>query len=129
MIFIYLCVCLLQDNARQEYTKLVSSLISAESAGRKKDTSPGESGHGGYETLIVTTDNNITKIMFNRPEKKNAINHKVKKSICEDYWFYFFFFFPDEATWAFQESLLRVQQSYLKYGGQNLMRIEYIDKQ
>lgn len=70
-----------QDNARQEYTKLVSSLISAESAGRKKDTSPGESGHGGYETLIVTTDNNITKIMFNRPEKKNAINHKMYREI------------------------------------------------
>lgn len=70
-----------QDNARQEYTKLVSSLISAESAGRKKDTSPGESGRGGYETLIVTTDNNITKIMFNRPEKKNAINHKMYREI------------------------------------------------
>ncbi|XP_046794273.1 enoyl-CoA delta isomerase 2 isoform X4 [Gallus gallus] len=70
-----------KDNARQEYTKLVSSLISAESAGRKKDTSPGESGHGGYETLIVTTDNNITKIMFNRPEKKNAINHKMYREI------------------------------------------------
>lgn len=70
-----------QDNARQEYTKLVSSLISAESAGQKKDTSPGESGRGGYETLIVTTDNNITKIMFNRPEKKNAINHKMYREI------------------------------------------------
>lgn len=77
-------VCLLQDNARQEYTKLVSSLISAESAGEKKDTSSKESRHGGYETLIVTTDNNITKIMFNRPDKKNAINHKVKKLIWED---------------------------------------------
>eukprot|EP00076_Gallus_gallus_P037898 XP_025003436.1 enoyl-CoA delta isomerase 2, mitochondrial isoform X2 [Gallus gallus] len=72
---------LYQDNARQEYTKLVSSLISAESAGQKKDTSPGESGRGGYETLIVTTDNNITKIMFNRPEKKNAINHKMYREI------------------------------------------------
>ncbi|XP_042724893.1 enoyl-CoA delta isomerase 2 isoform X1 [Lagopus leucura] len=70
-----------QDNARQEYTKLVSSLISAESAGEKKDSSSKESSHGGYETLIVTTDNNITKIMFNRPDKKNAINHKMYREI------------------------------------------------
>ncbi|XP_072184483.1 enoyl-CoA delta isomerase 2 isoform X2 [Excalfactoria chinensis] len=70
-----------QDNARQEYAKLVSSLVSAESASQKKGASPEEGSHGGYETLIVTTDNNITKIMFNRPDKKNAINHKMYREI------------------------------------------------
>uniref|UniRef100_A0A8D0FI95 Enoyl-CoA delta isomerase 2 n=1 Tax=Strix occidentalis caurina TaxID=311401 RepID=A0A8D0FI95_STROC len=68
-----------QDNARQKYTELVSSLVSAESADPKTDASPEESRHGDYETVLVTTKNSITKIMFNRPEKKNAINHKVKK--------------------------------------------------
>lgn len=69
----------LQDDAREKYTELVSSLVSAESAGQHKDASPDENRLGGYETIIVTTKNNITKIMFNRPDKKNAINHKVKK--------------------------------------------------
>lgn len=70
---------LLQDDARQKYTDLVSSLVSAESASQKKEASPEEGRHDGYETLIVTTKNNITKIMFNRPDRKNAINHQVRK--------------------------------------------------
>ncbi|NXI49505.1 ECI2 isomerase, partial [Chloroceryle aenea] len=72
-----------QDNARQKYTELVSSLISAESAGQKKDASPEEGRHDGYETIIVTTKNNITKIMFNRPDRKNAINHKMYREIMK----------------------------------------------
>lgn len=70
---------MLQDDARQKYTDLVSSLVSAESASQKKEASPEEGRHDGYETLIVTTKNNITKIMFNRPDRKNAINHQVRK--------------------------------------------------
>ncbi|NXO01754.1 ECI2 isomerase, partial [Rhinopomastus cyanomelas] len=66
-----------QDSARQKYTELVLSLVSAESAAQKKDASPEEGRHDGYETLIVTTKNNITKIMFNRPDRKNAINHQM----------------------------------------------------
>ncbi|NXG71449.1 ECI2 isomerase, partial [Baryphthengus martii] len=72
-----------KDNAREKYTELVSSLVSAESAGQKKDTSPEEGRHDGYETLIVTTKNNITKIMFNRPDRKNAINHKMYREITK----------------------------------------------
>ncbi|XP_035751801.1 enoyl-CoA delta isomerase 2 isoform X2 [Egretta garzetta] len=72
-----------QDNARQKYTELVSSLISAESAGQKKDASPEESRNDGYETILVTTKNNITKIMFNRPDRKNAINHKMYREIIK----------------------------------------------
>ncbi|NXX11298.1 ECI2 isomerase, partial [Podargus strigoides] len=70
-----------QDNAREKYTELVSSLVSAESADQKKDASLGESGHDGYETILVTTKNHITKIMFNRPDKKNAINRKMYREI------------------------------------------------
>ncbi|NXU56362.1 ECI2 isomerase, partial [Turnix velox] len=72
-----------QDNARQKYTELVSSLISAESTGQKEDASPEEGRHDGYETLIVTTKNNITKITFNRPDVKNAINHKMYREIIK----------------------------------------------
>ncbi|XP_009277457.1 PREDICTED: enoyl-CoA delta isomerase 2, mitochondrial isoform X4 [Aptenodytes forsteri] len=72
-----------QDNARQKYTELVSSLVSAESAGQKKDASPEESRRDDYETILVTTKNNITKIMFNRPDRKNAINHKMYREIIK----------------------------------------------
>ncbi|NXJ91519.1 ECI2 isomerase, partial [Corythaixoides concolor] len=72
-----------QDNARQKYTELVSSLVTAESAGREKDASPEQGRHGGYETILVTTKNNITKIVFNRPDRKNAINHKMYREIMK----------------------------------------------
>ncbi|XP_071592621.1 enoyl-CoA delta isomerase 2 isoform X1 [Heliangelus exortis] len=72
-----------QDNARQKYIELVSSLVSAESAGHKKDASPEEISDGHYETILVTTKNKMTKIMFNRPDKKNAINHKMYKEIIQ----------------------------------------------
>ncbi|XP_050174184.1 enoyl-CoA delta isomerase 2 isoform X3 [Myiozetetes cayanensis] len=72
-----------QDNARQKYAELVSSLVSAESASQEKDASPEEGRHDGYETLIVTTKNNITKIMFNRPDRKNAINHQMYREIIK----------------------------------------------
>ncbi|KAM4792237.1 enoyl-CoA delta isomerase 2 isoform 1-T1 [Cyanocitta cristata] len=72
-----------QDNARQKYAELVSSLVSAESASQQKEASPEEGRHDGYETLIVTTKNNITKIMFNRPDRKNAINHQMYREIIK----------------------------------------------
>ncbi|NXM99909.1 ECI2 isomerase, partial [Sylvia borin] len=72
-----------QDDARQKYADLVSSLVSAESVTQKKEGSPEEGRHDGYETLIVTTKNNITKIMFNRPDKKNAINHQMYREIMK----------------------------------------------
>ncbi|NWX61052.1 ECI2 isomerase, partial [Promerops cafer] len=72
-----------QDDARQKYAELVSSLVSAESASQKKEASPEEGRHDGYETLIVTTKNNITKIMFNRPDRKNAINHQMYREIIK----------------------------------------------
>ncbi|NWH61310.1 ECI2 isomerase, partial [Geococcyx californianus] len=72
-----------QDNARQKYIELVTSLISAEFADQKKDASPEEGRHDGYETILVTTKNNITKIMLNRPDKKNAINIKMYREIIK----------------------------------------------
>ncbi|NWS74829.1 ECI2 isomerase, partial [Crotophaga sulcirostris] len=72
-----------QESARQKYTELVSSLISAESTDQKKDASPEEGRHDGYNTIVVTTKSNITKIMFNRPDKKNAINLEMYREIMK----------------------------------------------
>ncbi|NXB05005.1 ECI2 isomerase, partial [Cnemophilus loriae] len=72
-----------QDDARQKYAEFVSSLVSAESASQKKEASPEEGRHDGYETLIVTTKNNMTKITFNRPDRKNAINHQMYREIIK----------------------------------------------
>ncbi|NXH21986.1 ECI2 isomerase, partial [Bucco capensis] len=72
-----------QDNARQEYTELVSSLLSAESASQEKDAPPEEGKHAGYETIVVTTKNKITKIMLNRPERKNAITRQMYREIIK----------------------------------------------
>ncbi|XP_064017194.1 enoyl-CoA delta isomerase 2 isoform X2 [Pogoniulus pusillus] len=72
-----------QDDARRKYAELVSSLVSAESANQRKDASPEEGKRDGYETLLVTSKNNITTIMFNRPDRKNAINHKMYREIMK----------------------------------------------
>lgn len=65
-----------QEDARQKYVELVSSLVS-ESSSQVKDTTAERKG--GYETIELTTKDNITKIMLNRPEKKNAINEQVRR--------------------------------------------------
>ncbi|XP_042318416.1 enoyl-CoA delta isomerase 2-like [Sceloporus undulatus] len=38
---------------------------------------------GEYKTLLVTTKNKITKIMLNRPDKKNAINLVMYREIMQ----------------------------------------------
>ncbi|CAM4511890.1 unnamed protein product [Caretta caretta] len=70
-----------KDNARQKYVDLVSGLVSSESSSQVKDTTA-DSKHG-YETLQVTTTDNITKIMLNRPEKKNAITTQMYREIIQ----------------------------------------------
>ncbi|XP_062986397.1 enoyl-CoA delta isomerase 2-like isoform X1 [Elgaria multicarinata webbii] len=67
-----------QDSARQKYIELVSSLVTAESS-EVIDTLPGSKP--GYETIQVTTKDNITTIMLNRPKMKNAITVKMYNEI------------------------------------------------
>ncbi|KAG8506943.1 Enoyl-CoA delta isomerase 2, mitochondrial [Galemys pyrenaicus] len=68
-----------QETARQNYVDLVSSLSSPESPGQAR---PGaESKQGAYETLVVTSEDGITKIMLNRPAKKNAITTKMYQEL------------------------------------------------
>uniref|UniRef100_A0A6I8PPF5 Enoyl-CoA delta isomerase 2 n=1 Tax=Ornithorhynchus anatinus TaxID=9258 RepID=A0A6I8PPF5_ORNAN len=68
-----------KENARQNYVDLVSSLVSSESPQQAKQPSGGE--HQQYETLRVTTENNITKIILNRPERKNAISTQMYEEL------------------------------------------------
>ncbi|KAM3840371.1 enoyl-CoA delta isomerase 2 isoform 2-T3 [Vipera latastei] len=69
-----------QDNARQSYIELASSLVPAETS-PVSEIPPGSKSI--YETLEVTTKDNITKIMLNRPKKKNAISIKMYHEIMQ----------------------------------------------
>ncbi|KAG8442441.1 hypothetical protein GDO86_011285 [Hymenochirus boettgeri] len=70
-----------KDDARHSYVELVSGLVSAETSA-KQDTSH-NSGLQNYETLKVFSEDNITKIFLNRPEKKNAITLKMYEEIVD----------------------------------------------
>ncbi|KAM8788195.1 enoyl-CoA delta isomerase 2 [Rhynchonycteris naso] len=68
-----------KETARQDYVDLVSSLSSSsESSSQVK---PGAEGEQKYETLLVTSEDGITKIVLNRPTKKNAINTQMYQEI------------------------------------------------
>ncbi|XP_075128280.1 enoyl-CoA delta isomerase 2 [Leptodactylus fuscus] len=66
------------DEARNSYVDLVSSLVSSEVPA--KDASSSGSGQN-YDTLQVVSEDNITKIFLNRPDKKNAITLQMYKEI------------------------------------------------
>ncbi|KAJ7338495.1 hypothetical protein JRQ81_012392 [Phrynocephalus forsythii] len=68
-----------QNRARQKYIELVTGLVSAESS--MAETPPGS--QPGYETLQITTKDNITTITLNRPKMKNAINTKMYKELLQ----------------------------------------------
>ncbi|KAL4635394.1 enoyl-CoA delta isomerase 2, mitochondrial isoform X1 [Arapaima gigas] len=60
-----------QEEARQKYVELITSLVAAEEPIQAVSTSAGSSV--AFETLLFNTEDNITTIRLNRPEKKNAI--------------------------------------------------------
>ncbi|TDG97619.1 hypothetical protein EPR50_G00227930 [Perca flavescens] len=64
-----------QDEARQQYCDLIGSLVTAE-GGTSVAAKPAGSGTT-YETLLVTTEDDITTIKLNRPAKKNAITTEM----------------------------------------------------
>ncbi|XP_041488896.1 enoyl-CoA delta isomerase 2-like [Microtus oregoni] len=71
---------LTQETARQNYVDLVSSLSSSSEA-----SSQGKSGTDvkvqESKDIVVTSEDGITKIMFNRPSKKNAITLEMYQDI------------------------------------------------
>ncbi|KAJ8418709.1 hypothetical protein AAFF_G00002080 [Aldrovandia affinis] len=70
-----------QDEARQEYVDLISSLVGAE--GPAQATAKPSGSSAAYETLLVTTEDNITTILLNRPTKKNAITVEMYNEIVK----------------------------------------------
>ncbi|XP_054577502.1 enoyl-CoA delta isomerase 2 isoform X2 [Eptesicus fuscus] len=69
-----------KETARQNYIDLVSSLSSSsESSSEGKPGADRE--QQGSENLVVTSEDGITKIMFNRPAKKNAISTQMYQEI------------------------------------------------
>ncbi|ELW48093.1 enoyl-CoA delta isomerase 2, mitochondrial isoform X2 [Tupaia chinensis] len=69
-----------KDSARQNYVDLVSSLSSSPEPSSQVEPRADEKP-AGYETLVVTSEDGITKIMFNRPTKKNAISTRMYEEI------------------------------------------------
>ncbi|KAG8571629.1 hypothetical protein GDO81_011724 [Engystomops pustulosus] len=67
-----------KDEAKKSYVELVNGLILSEAPA--KDTASLSTGQK-YDTLQVITEDNITKIFLNRPEKKNAITLQMYKEI------------------------------------------------
>lgn len=67
-----------QDEARKSYVEIVNNLISSEAPA--KDSASLSTGQK-YDTLQVVSEDNITKIFLNRPEKKNAITLQMYKEI------------------------------------------------
>ncbi|KAL1006778.1 hypothetical protein UPYG_G00076980 [Umbra pygmaea] len=59
-----------QENARQQYVDLIDSLLAAEGP---PVATPAPGIASTFTTLLVSTEDNITTIRLNRPEKKNAI--------------------------------------------------------
>lgn len=55
---------------------LITSLVGAEAPAVAAQPTGSTKG---FQTLLVSTEDNITTIRFNRPEKKNAITVEVKK--------------------------------------------------
>ncbi|XP_070708933.1 enoyl-CoA delta isomerase 2 [Pempheris klunzingeri] len=70
-----------QEEARQQYCDLIGSLVVAE-GGSSAQVAAKPAGSGTtYETLLVTTEDDITTIKLNRPSKKNAITTEMYNEI------------------------------------------------
>ncbi|KAG9348108.1 hypothetical protein JZ751_004137 [Albula glossodonta] len=70
-----------QEEARQQYVDLISSLVAAEAPDQAAEKPAG--GAAAFETLLVTTEDNITTICLNRPTKKNAITVEMYNEIIK----------------------------------------------
>nr|XP_057916889.1 enoyl-CoA delta isomerase 2-like [Doryrhamphus excisus] len=73
-----------QDEARKQYCNLIGSLVEAEGGSSAQGVSaqPAASDHV-YNTLLVSTEDDITTIKLNRPAKKNAITTEMYEEIID----------------------------------------------
>ncbi|KAI7792384.1 enoyl-CoA delta isomerase 2, mitochondrial isoform X1 [Triplophysa rosa] len=69
-----------QEEARQKYVELITSLVATEAPAVA--TQPAGSAKV-FQTLLVSTEDNITAIRLNRPEKKNAITVEMYNELIE----------------------------------------------
>ncbi|XP_042639637.1 enoyl-CoA delta isomerase 2 [Orycteropus afer afer] len=68
-----------KERARQNYVDLVSNLSTSESSSQGK---PGTDGkQSGHDAVVVTSEDGITKIMLNRPAKKNSVTTQMYHEI------------------------------------------------
>ncbi|KAF4087804.1 hypothetical protein AMELA_G00075380 [Ameiurus melas] len=70
-----------QDDARQQYVNLISSLVAAEGPAVAAASPTGS--EKAFQTLQVTTEDGITTIRLNRPQKKNAITVEMYNELME----------------------------------------------
>ncbi|KAG1929298.1 enoyl-CoA delta isomerase [Pimephales promelas] len=63
-----------QEEARQQYVDLIESLVGSEAPAVAAQTTGSSKA---FQTLLVTTEDNITPIRLNRPGKKNAITAEI----------------------------------------------------
>ncbi|CDQ56004.1 enoyl-CoA delta isomerase 2 [Oncorhynchus tshawytscha] len=69
-----------QEDARQQYVDLIDSLLAAE--GPAVAAQPTGSA-ATFDTLLVSTEDNITTIRLNRPQKKNAITVEMYNEVIK----------------------------------------------
>uniref|UniRef100_A0A1A8P4W6 Enoyl-CoA delta isomerase 2 n=1 Tax=Nothobranchius rachovii TaxID=451742 RepID=A0A1A8P4W6_9TELE len=70
-----------QDQARQQYCDLIGSMLKAEEGSSAQAAAQPAGVGAAYQTLLVSTEDNITTITMNRPAKKNAITTEMYKEI------------------------------------------------
>uniref|UniRef100_A0A672S5Z1 Enoyl-CoA delta isomerase 2, mitochondrial-like n=1 Tax=Sinocyclocheilus grahami TaxID=75366 RepID=A0A672S5Z1_SINGR len=69
-----------QEEARRQYVDLITSLVGEEApAVAAQPTGSTKS----FQTLLISTEDNITTIRLNRPEKKNAITAEMYNELIE----------------------------------------------
>lgn len=68
-----------QDEAKAEYVKIVEDLVKAE--GGSAAEVDAEESSSDYKNLVVTHQDNYTKILLNRPKRKNAITVEMYEEI------------------------------------------------
>ncbi|TRY89133.1 hypothetical protein DNTS_018067 [Danionella cerebrum] len=69
-----------QEEARQQYVDLITSLVGADApAVAAKPAGSSKT----FQSLLVSTEDNITTIRLNRPEKKNAITVEMYNELME----------------------------------------------
>ncbi|XP_043575422.1 enoyl-CoA delta isomerase 2, mitochondrial isoform X2 [Chiloscyllium plagiosum] len=71
-----------KEEARQKYVDLIETLVSPEVPTQSEATIAGDL-KSSFQTISVTSENNITTILLNRPAKKNAISVLMYEEIMK----------------------------------------------